>query len=261
MRRAQKPIVQAGYVLGLPALLVLGWWLAARDATNFYVTTPDELWTTFVETWFGDRLGSDVLPSVARFATGTGLAIVLGIALGVPIGLVRWLRRYTEPLFEFFRAIPPPVLVPVLMLVVGVNNSMKVLVIVSGAIWPVLLNTVEGVRAVDPVLRDTARTYRIDGFTRLRFVVLPAAAPQIFAGIRQALSVGLILMVISEMFASSSGLGFTIVTFQRTFAVPEMWSGVLLLGLLGLMVSVVFQVTERRVLRWYHGQREVQHGR
>ena len=92
-------------------------------------------------------------------------------------------------------------------------------------------------------------------------MVLPAAAPQIFTGVRQSLSVGLILMVISEMFASSSGLGFTIVTFQRTFAVPEMWSGVLLLGLLGLLVSVGFQVVERRVLHWYHGQREVQHGR
>jgi ABC-type nitrate/sulfonate/bicarbonate transport system permease component len=259
--RAQRLLVQAGFVVGLPVLLVVGWWLAARDTTNFYVTTPDELWATFLETWFGDRLGSDVLPSVARFAVGTGIAIALGIALGVPIGLVRWLRRFTEPLFEFFRAIPPPVLVPVLMLVVGVNNSMKVLVIVSGAVWPVLLNTVEGVRALDPVLRDTARTYRISGVARIRFVVLPAAAPQIFTGIRQALSVGLILMVISEMFASSSGLGFTIVTFQRTFAVPEMWSGVLLLGLLGLLVSVVYQVTERRVLRWYHGQREVQHGR
>ncbi|GAB3260687.1 ABC transporter permease [Nocardioides dilutus] len=261
MRRAPKILVQGGYVVGLPLLLVLGWWVAARDTTNFYVTTPDELWTTFVDTWFGDRFGSDVLPSVARFAIGTALAIALGITLGVPIGLVRWLRRFTEPLFEFFRAIPPPVLVPVLMLVVGVNNSMKILVIVSGAIWPVLLNTVEGIRAVDPVLRDTARTYRISGFTRLRFVLLPAAAPRIFTGIRQALSVGLILMVISEMFASSSGLGFTIVTFQRTFAVPEMWSGVLLLGLLGLAVSFVFQVTERRVLAWYHGQREVQHGR
>jgi ABC-type nitrate/sulfonate/bicarbonate transport system permease component len=261
MSQARNLLVQVGYTVGLPALLILGWWIATRDTANFYVTTPDELWTTFLETWFGDRLGSDVLPSVARFAIGTGVAIALGILLGIPIGLVRWLRRYTEALFEFFRAIPPPVLVPVLMLVVGVNDSMKILVIISGAIWPVLLNTVEGVRAFDPVLRDTARIYRIRGFSRMRFVVLPAAAPQIFTGIRQALSVGLILMVISEMFASSSGLGFTIVTFQRTFAVPEMWSGVFLLGLLGLLVSVVFQVTERRVLRWYHGQREVQHGR
>jgi len=80
-------------------------------------------------------------------------------------------------------------------------------------------------------------------------------------GVRQSLSIGLILMVISEMFASSSGLGFTIVEFQRSFAVPEMWSGIVLLGLIGVLMSVIFHVCERRVLRWYHGQREVQRGR
>jgi ABC-type nitrate/sulfonate/bicarbonate transport system permease component len=79
------------------------------------------------------------------------------------------------------------------------------------------------------------------------------------AGIRQALSIGLILMVISEMFASSSGLGFTIVQFQRSFAVPEMWSGVVVLGLIGLALAFIFQFVERRVLRWYHGLREVDH--
>ncbi len=260
MSTIKRSLGGLGYTIALPAVLVLGWWLAARDSTNFFVTTPDVLWRTFLDTWFGDRFRTDVLPSVLRFALGTGLAILLGIVLGVPIGLTPWLRRFSEPMLEFFRAIPPPVLVPVLMLLVGVSDSMKTLVIVSGAIWPVLLNTVEGVRAVDPVLRDTASTYQITGLARLRYVTVPAAAPPIFTGIRQSLSIGLILMVISEMFASSSGLGFTIVTFQRTFAVPEMWSGVLLLGLIGFAVSVIFQVCERRVLHWYHGQREAQHG-
>lgn len=101
----------------------------------------------------------------------------------------------------------------------------------------------------------------IHGPARLWHVVLPSSGPQISAGIRQALSIGLILMVISEMFASSSGHGFTIVVFQRSFAIPEMWSGIVLLGLIGFCMSVLFQACERRVLRWYHGQREVRHGR
>ncbi|MGH1564511.1 ABC transporter permease [Mumia sp. DW29H23] len=249
------------YAVGLPALLILLWWALSLNSTNFYVPKPGELVTTFVDTWIGPRFREDVLPSVARFAAGTLLAIVLGIAAGVWIGSVRWIRSLLEPMLEFFRAIPPPVLVPILILIVGVNDRMKVLVIVSGAIWPVLLNTIEGVRAVDPVLVDTARTYGLKRLTRLRTLVLPSAAPQMAAGIRQALSIGLILMVISEMFASSSGLGFTIVVFQRSFAVPEMWSGIVLLGLIGVAVSLVFQLCERRVLHWYHGQKEVQHGR
>ena len=99
----------------------------------------------------------------------------------------------------------------------------------------------------------------IGGLARIRYLVLPGAGPQIMVGVRQALSLGLILMVISEMFASSSGLGFSIIKFQRSFAIPEMWSGIALLGLIGVGLSFLFQFVERRVLRWYHGQKEVEH--
>ena len=94
-----------------------------------------------------------MLPSLVRLAVGYALAVVVGIALGVAIGSIRGLRAVAEPVLEFFRAIPPPVLVPVIMLFAGIGDTMKVLVIVSGCVWPILLNTVEGVRAVDEVLR------------------------------------------------------------------------------------------------------------
>ena len=246
------------YALALPALLVILWWASTLGEPNFYVPTPAVLVTTFVETWFGPRILSDVLPSIGRLLIGVSLAIVLGVAGGLLIGSVRWLRSLTEPVLEFFRAIPPPVLIPVLMLLLGITDTMKVVVIVSGCIWPVLLNTIEGVRAVDPVLSDSARTYGISGWERTRHLVLPSAGPQIMTGIRQCLSIGLILMVISEMFASSSGLGFTIVSFQRSFAIPEMWSGIVVLGLIGVAMSFIFQWAERRILRWYHGLREVE---
>jgi ABC-type nitrate/sulfonate/bicarbonate transport system permease component len=122
----------------------------------------------------------------------------------------------------------------------------------------VLLNTVEGVRATDEVQRDTARSYGLGRAARLRYLILPAAAPQILTGIRQSLSIALILMVISELFYTSVGLGASIVQFQRNFAIPEMWSGILLLGLIGLALAVIFRYVERYILRWYHGLREVQ---
>ncbi|KRE22467.1 ABC transporter permease [Agromyces sp. Soil535] len=246
------------YLIGLPLILVTLWWAATVGGTSFFVPTPGQLIETFVETWIGPRFWEDVLPSLGRLFTGLFWAIVLGVVIGVAIGSFRAIRQILEPLLEFFRAIPPPVLVPLLMLIIGVNDQMKVVVIISGAIWPILLNTVEGVRATDEVMRETSRSYQIGGRFRLRYLVLPAAAPQILTGVRQSLSIGLILMVISEMFASSSGLGFTIVQFQRSFAVPEMWSGILLLGLIGLGLSAVFRLIERRILRWYHGLREVQ---
>ena len=247
-----------GYLFALPVILIALWWLKTVLSESYYIPTPPQLVTTFVHTWLGPRLISDILPSVVRLLIGLAVTIVGGVALGVLIGSVRWLRQLLEPLLEFFRAIPPPVLVPLLMLLIGINPQMKVVVIMSGAIWPVLLNTVEGVRATDEVLSDTSRSYGITGIARLRYLIIPGATPQIMTGVRQCLSIGLILMVISEMFGSSSGLGFTIILFQRNFAVPEMWSGIAVLGLIGIGLAFCFQLVEKRMLNWYHGLREVQ---
>ncbi|MHB1172046.1 MAG: ABC transporter permease [Lacisediminihabitans sp.] len=254
-----SPVKRTAYFVGLPVLLIALWWVLTLGPTNFYVPKPLKLVQTFWAVWASNRFWTDFTPSVVRLFIGLVATIVLGVILGVLIGSFRWLRSLTEPILEFFRAIPPPVLVPLLMLLIGINDQMKIVVIISGAIWPVLLNTVEGVRAVDQVLSDTCQTYRIHGFARLRYLVLPGASPQIMTGVRQCLSIGLILMVISEMFGSSSGLGFTIVLFQRAFAIPEMWSGIAVLGLIGIGLSVISQAVERRVLRWYHGLKEVQH--
>lgn len=249
---------RAAIVFGLPLALLSTWWMLSADSTSFFAPPLRDIVITFREVWFGPRLETDVLPSILRLGSGYMIAVLLGVSLGVVVGSSRKVRSFLEPMLEFFRAIPPPILVPILMLVVGVGDTMKVAVIVSGCIWPVLLNTVEGVRAVDEVLTDTCRAYGITGPNRLRYLVLRAASPQILAGMRQALSVAIILMVISEMVAANNGLGFTIVQFQRSFAIPEMWSGILMLGILGFALSVVFRAFESRVLGWYFGQRRAQ---
>jgi ABC-type nitrate/sulfonate/bicarbonate transport system permease component len=245
-------------VLALPALLFAIWWVTSANSTNFYLPPLQKILTTFPDVWTSDRLRVDVLPSLLRLFAGYTLAAIAGIGLGVLVGLSRRVRAVLEPVLEFFRAIPPPVLVPIIMLFAGIGNTMKVVVIVSGCVWPILLNTVEGVRAVDEVLADTCRSYGITGTGRLRHLVLRAASPQIFTGLRQALSIGIILMVISEMFAASNGLGFAIVQFQRGFAIPEMWTGILVLGLLGFAISVLFRFVENRMLAWYHGLRRAE---
>jgi ABC-type nitrate/sulfonate/bicarbonate transport system permease component len=242
-------------VVALPILLLAIWWFASAGSVDFYRPPLSKIMVAFAETWFGERIFHDILPSLARLGVGYATALVLGIGLGVAIGSNPSLRTAVEPVLEFLRAIPPPVLVPILILFAGIGDLMKVLVIVSGCLWPILLNTVEGVRAVDEVLSDTCRAYNIEGAGRLRHLVLRSASPQIVTGARQALSIGIILMVISEMFAAQSGLGFTVVQFQRGFQIPEMWSGVLLLGLLGVALSLVFRLFERWILGWYHGVR------
>ena len=215
MRRA---LAQVLFALGLPAVLFAVWWVASDTSTQVYSPPLRTILTAFGDVWTGDRISADVLPSILRLLAGFSVAAVLGVAAGI-------------------------------------GDTMKIFVIASGCVWPVLLNTVEGVRAVDPVLSETARAYGLRGGVRLRHLLLRSASPQIFTGLRQALSIGIILMVISEMFAASNGLGFAIVQFQRSFAIPEMWSGILLLGFLGFLLSVLFQLVERRALAWYHGLR------
>ena len=250
-----RVIGRVAQVVVLPVLLIALWWWESIRLQTFYLPTPDALAVAFPEVWFGPRLAADVLPSVARLLVGYAIAAVLGIGLGLLIGLSARLRAVTEPALEFLRAIPPPGLVPPLIVIAGLTNTMRVLVIVSGCVWPILLNTVQGVRSVEPAMVDAARCFGITGAARVRHLVLPAASPQIMAGLRQALSVAIILMVISEMFSGSNGLGFAIVQFQRTFSIPEMWSGIVLLGLLGVVLSVLFRRVEGRVLRWYFGLR------
>jgi ABC-type nitrate/sulfonate/bicarbonate transport system permease component len=251
-------LTRLALALGLPVVLFVVWFVASYGSESFYVPPLRRILGAFADTWTLERLRTDVLPSLGRLAVGYALAATLGLAVGVAIGAYPRLRAAAEPVLEFFRAIPPPVLVPVIMLFAGIGNGMKVIVIAVGCVWPVLLNTVEGIRAVDGVLSDTARAYGITGVARLRHLLLRGASPQIAAGLRQALSIAIILMVISEMFAASNGLGFAIVQFQRSFAIPEMWSGIILLGLLGFTLSMLFRFVERRALGWYNGLREAQ---
>lgn len=246
------------YALGLPILLVVIWGVWATVSPERFFPPPMTIVEAFLDTWIGPRLWNDVLPSLGRLFFGVLFSIAVGVGAGIVIGRVRWLRELLNPMLEFFRAVPPPVLIPIIAVLLGPTDAMKVTVIVVGAIWPVLLNTIDGVRATDSVMTETARSFSLTRAEQLRYLVLPAASPRIMAGVRQALSIALILMVISEMFYSSSGLGYQIVYFQRNYLIAQMWSGILLLGLIGVLLAAVFGVVERRVLRWYHGIKEVE---
>jgi len=200
-------------------------------------------------------VGADVAPSLGRLAAGWLLAVVAGVGLGMAIGLIRDLGDYVDPLVEFVRAIPPPALVPPFLVVLGIGTRMKVVLIAVGVVWPILLNTIDGARSVDQAALDTGRAFRTGRVRRLTHIVLPAAAPKIFAGLRVSLSIALILMVISEMVAANGGIGFTIVTAQRSFAILDMWAGILLLGILGYLLNTLLLVVEGRVLAWHRGAR------
>ncbi len=248
------------YSLGLPLLVLAAWALWTTASPQKFFPSPLKVYNAFVDTWVGPLFVTDVLPSLMRLGFGILFSIIIGIGVGTLVGLIRWLRELVEPLFEFFRAIPPPVMIPVIAVILGPTDTMKITVIVLGALWPILLNTIEGVRGTDSVMKDTARSFGMTWSQRLRYLVLPAANPRIMTGVRQAMAIALILMVISEMFYGSSGFGYQIVYFQRNYLVAQMWSGIVLLGLVGVLLATIFGFVERRILKWYHGVKEVERG-
>lgn len=241
--------------LWLPILLVAAWWFGSAGSTSLYFPPLAEIMGVFARDWLGARVVSDLLPSLGKFLAGFTISAVLGITLGVLLGMNRVARALTEPIILFLRSVPGPALVPFGILLIGIGAGMNVFIIVLGAIWPTLLGTISGVRSLDLQLIDMARSYRLTLAQRLKYVILPSAGPQIFAGLRTTLQLSIILIVVSEMVASVSGIGYAVLYSQQTFDVAETWAGTILLGVLGYLASLIFIQVEKRVLAWQIGLR------
>lgn len=245
-----------GLRLGVPLVLLATWQLVATLAGDPARWPPAdavlrrlwELWIANPEAW-----RDSVVPSLARLGVGWGAAALLGVTIGVLIGLSPRARETVEPVAAFVRAIPPPALLPLFIVLLGIGDAMKVTMIAIGVVWPVLLNTADGVASVDPLHRDGVRAYRIGRFDAFARVILPSAAPKIFAGLRVSLSIAVILMVISEMVATVNGIGFELVQAQRGFRTVDAWATVLLLGIIGLVLNAVLGSIEARAIRWQGG--------
>ncbi|ALG05999.1 ABC transporter permease [Kibdelosporangium phytohabitans] len=200
--------------------------------------------------WLHDNVFVHVLPSLGRLLTGWLGAAVVGIALGIALGRSKNGIDYFGPLFAFLRSIPPVLLLPFFMVIFGIESPQKIALIAFGALWPILLNSVDGARSVDAVKTDTARSFRIPRTQWITMVVLPAALPKIFAGLRVSLSLSLVLMVISELVGAATGMGTQLTDAQRQYDYPNMWAVIVLLGVLGFVLNNLLLAVERRVLSW-----------
>lgn len=239
----------------LPIGLVALWWWTSEDSSSIYYPPLSRILESLQDDWIFEQVGSDLLPSLGRFTVGYAIAAGAGIGVGTLIGLAPRVRRASQPVTEFVRSIPPPLLLPVTVVLFGIGNDAKIAVIALGSVWPVLLNTIDGVRGVDPQMLDMARSFGLNRRMRIARVMLPAASPKIAVGMRTALSVALILMVISEMVASTNGLGFQVLSAQRSFDVPGTYAGVIVIGVVGLVVNLGFLLAEGWIMRWHRGAR------
>jgi ABC-type nitrate/sulfonate/bicarbonate transport system permease component len=241
-------------------LAILGAWQAYTahlDSAKF--PRLSTILVEFRQMWLFSQFGEHVVPSLERIALGFGIAVVVGVALGIPIGLSRWARLWTMPHIEYWRAMPPPALLPIsIILLHSIGNRQKVAFIAFFCVFPILLNTIDGVRGIDPTLMETARSYNIPYREAIRRIVLPAASPQIAAGMRTSVSLAVIMMVLTEYFSSTSGVGYVLLISKNTFEFTPMWAAIVLIGVLGYLLNVVFILAERRVLAWHRGWRASQ---
>jgi ABC-type nitrate/sulfonate/bicarbonate transport system permease component len=257
-RRAVAALARRGIV---PALVLLGWELAARRAHDVFFPPPSAIVARMHELWFSGPAAhlwltsgavANLLPSLGRMAAGLAGALVLGVALGLVLGRSERALAYLDPLLQFARAIPPPTLVPVFIVLLHLGTQMQVASIAFSAVWPILLNTADGARSVDPVQTATARAFKLPATDRLVRIIIPSALPKIFAGLRLSLSLALILTVFSELLpGTANGIGFQLTDAQSRSDLPTIWAAIALLGILGYLFNTLLLAVERRALRWH----------
>jgi ABC-type nitrate/sulfonate/bicarbonate transport system permease component len=246
---------RASGALLLVALLAL-WQVSAL----YWVASPNWPPVTRVLAAIADGLRSGELAevfgsSLYRMLAGYALGTAAALAAGLLMASVRLVHAALEPAVELLRPIPIPAIIPPLILILGVDDAMKIFIVAFSAFFPVLVNTIAGVRAVDRVALDVARTFGVGRLRTALRVVLPAALPFVLAGMRISLALALIVTVVAEMIAGSAGIGYYIMTMQYALRAGDMYAAIFLLAALGYALNRGFLAIERRALHWYHLQR------
>jgi ABC-type nitrate/sulfonate/bicarbonate transport system permease component len=232
------------------AIFLLIWQLfASPDSSQL---PPPSSWLLSLSLMaHNSALGSAIAATTSILVISLMLASVVGFILGLLIGMSAAMRDWFSLLLEYFRAVPPPVLIPVIVLMLGYSNFMKVVVVAFAGLWPVLLNTVSGVSKISPSIFDMARSLHFSRFEIVRKIVIPGVVPSLLLGIRVALPHAIIITLVVEMFTGAAGIGGLMMAAERNFNAPAVFALLMLVGCLGLALTALFSVMERLIVwRW-----------
>ncbi|GAA1703686.1 ABC transporter permease [Nonomuraea sp. AD125B] len=253
-RRGRLPawLRRAGVNTVAVLLLLAAWEILPRTGVVDPVFVPplsDDL-----AAWY-DLLVTGSLPehlgaSLGRSLAGFGLAVVLAIPLGLLIGWYRPVADLLTPLLELFRNTSAVALLPVFTLILGIGEPAKVSFVLYACSWPILLNTISGVKTVEPLLVKSARSMGLGPFRLFQKVILPAAVPAIFTGVRLAGATSILVLLFAEMVGAKAGLGYLILDTQSSFRIPDMYAGIITISVLGLLLNLLLVAAERRFSTW-----------
>jgi ABC-type nitrate/sulfonate/bicarbonate transport system permease component len=251
--KAATPLRGAAGLVGLAVLLEVlpHTGLVSADYLPPTSEMGRALWRLLAQEAFWTAFGD----TLTGWGIGLAVAVVAGVAAGIVIGSVPLLRAATASTIEFLRPIPSVALIPVAVLLYGTDLRSKLLLVVYASFWQVIVQVLAGMQDVDPVAEDTARSYRMGTWGRVRHVMWPTALPYVMTGVRLAATVALVLAITAELVIGSPGLGNQIAVAQTSGAVPDVYALVLVTGLLGIAINLVARIVERRTLHWHQSVR------
>jgi ABC-type nitrate/sulfonate/bicarbonate transport system permease component len=231
--------------------------LARLGLLTSYAPPPTTVIAALFQGLGSGEISSQIGMTLVTFAQGLVLATVLAIIVGVLMGTVPVVYEALRILVEFLRPVPSVAMIPLAILFLGLGGPMRVAVITYASFWPLLVSTLYGVRAVDPVALDTARNFGISPARTLWAVTLPAALANIATGLRVSASIALVVTVTTELVAGNSGIGFYVSQMEQANRLAPMYAGILLTGLIGYLVNALFFQLERKLVFWSPSSREV----
>lgn len=241
-------------LLGLvsPVLVLCIWELASRLGwTNpILLPSPSQIVAALLALMASGAIAAPLAYTAGLFLVGYALAVLIGAGTGIAMATSRTLYGLLELLVEIARPIPKPALVPVLFLFLGIGKATMLTLVVLAAVFPVLISTFQGVRGLDPVLLETARTFRVSRARTIVAIILPASLPMILAGMRVALGLALVIVILAEMLAGEDGIGFRILDLERSFQIREMFAWIVVLVAMGGALTKLFDIAERGLVPW-----------
>lgn len=243
--------------LVLPLLLVLLWIYATRDGGSLFFPAPSAVFDRFVDNWLFTLVPVHVVPSMTRLALGILIAVLFGIGIGMFLGMKPEAYRMLRPYLAFGRSVPGAAIVVIFLVTFGSGDFSRVLMIAYVAIFPIIMNTVDGVRGIEPTLLNVMKSYRFTKVQRIAHIYLRGSSPQVSVGIRTAISLGFIIMIVSEYFGGTNGIGYFTREAAGLFNMADMWSGMVLLGILGIAINAVVALIQKQLLAWYFASRMV----
>lgn len=246
------------FIIGGIAILLstLAFWQII-SITNALPSTIFPSATTVVSSFFSQVLSgtvfSPILDTLTRLFQGFLLAALIGIVAGIGMGMSSLADQTADPLVQFLRPMPSVVLIPLAMLYFGITGFIVIILVAYAAIWPILINTADGVKAIDPVVLDTARQFHVNGFNRFRKIILPAAAPFILSGLRVSLGIAWIVAITVEMISGvvNNGIGVSIFYYLNSGNLAPMYGAIIAVALTAYLLNYVFTLLQARLTPWF----------